>query len=191
MFDPVQLTGFFIALCFVAFIVFWIVTGLSTKRTVRRRGWWRVSFALITLAFILARIGLFRVHWVSGFLWHTTLFTGLMADAIALAGLAVLLWARVNLGGNWSADVALKEGHELVTSGPYRFVRHPIYSGLLLMALGWAVWRGRYSGFWGLAVLLLLFWIKAREEEKLMIQHFGDAYRSYKTRVKAIIPYVV
>jgi protein-S-isoprenylcysteine O-methyltransferase Ste14 len=191
MLTPVDLTGYFIGLCFVIFVAFWTATAFSTKRTVQRRGWWRVSFLVITLGFFLARMGLLGVHWVNGFLWHRTLFTGVVADAIVLAGLAVMLWARVILGRNWSADVALKEGHELVTSGPYRWVRHPIYSGLLLMALGWAVWRGRYSGFWGLAVLLLLFWIKARAEEQLMIQHFGDAYRSYKARVKALIPYVV
>ena len=188
---PVDLTGYFIGLCFLIFVVFWIVTAFSTKRTVQRRGWWRVSFLVIMLGFFLARLGLLRVHWVNGFLWRRTLFTGIVADVIALAGLVIMLWARVILGRNWSADVALKEGHELVTSGPYRWVRHPIYSGLLLMALGWAVWRGRYSGFWGLAVLLPLFWIKARAEEQLMIQHFGDAYRSYKARVKALIPYVI
>ena len=191
MLDPVDLTGYFIGLCFAIFVVFWAVTAFSTKRTVQRRGWWRVSFLVILLGYFLLRMGLLHVHWVNGLVWHRTLFIGFVADAIALVGLAVMLWARVTLGRNWSADVALKEGHELVTTGPYRWVRHPIYSGLLLMALGWAVWRGRYSGFWGLAVLLLLFSIKARAEEQLMIQNFGDAYRSYKARVKALVPYVV
>lgn len=191
MLTPVDLTGYFIDLCFAIFAVFWFVTAFSTKRTVQRRGWWRVSFLVIILGYFLVRMGLLNVEWVNGLLWHRTLVSGIVADAIALAGLVVMLWARVVLGRNWSADVALKEGHELVTSGPYQWVRHPIYSGLLLMALGVAVWRGRYSGFWGLAVLLLLFWIKARAEEQLMIQTFGDAYRSYKARVKGLIPYVV
>lgn len=191
MVNLIDLTGYFIGLCFAIFVVFWFATAFSTKRTVQRRGWWRVSFLVIMLGFFLMRLGLLRFHWVNGFLWRRTLFTGIVADVIALAGLVIMLWARVILGRNWSADVALKEGHELVTSGPYRWVRHPIYSGLLLMALGWAVWRGRYTGFWGLAVLLPLFWIKARAEEQLMTQHFGDAYRSYKARVKALIPYVI
>ena len=60
-----------------------------------------------------------------------------------------------------------------------------------LVLLGWAVWRGRSGGFWGLAVLVLLFWFKARAEEKLMIDHFGDAYRNYRARVKALVPYIV
>jgi protein-S-isoprenylcysteine O-methyltransferase Ste14 len=70
-------------------------------------------------------------------------------------------------------------------------VRHPIYSGLFLLLLGSAVWRGRTGGLWGAAVILLLLWLKARAEEQLMIDHFGDAYRSYKASVKALIPYVV
>ena len=187
----IDLTGWFIGLCFAVFALFWIATAFSTKRTVRRRGWWRVSFAVILFAWFAVRVGLTGVPWFNGLAWERTLGIGLVADAIAFAGLAVMLWARVVLGRNWSADVALKEGHELVTSGPYRFVRHPIYTGLLLMALGYAVWRGRYSGFWGLLVLTVLFWIKARSEESLMIETFGDAYLQYKKRVKAIIPFLV
>jgi protein-S-isoprenylcysteine O-methyltransferase Ste14 len=185
----VDLTGDFIGLCFLVFAVFWMVTAFSTKRTVRSRGWWRVSFAVIFLGYVVIRYGLLRS--LDGLLWPHTLTIGLFADALALAGLVVMLWARVTLGRNWSAGVVLKEDHALVTSGPYRFVRHPIYSGLMLLALGWAVWRGRVGGFWGLALLVVLFWVKARSEEALMIEHFGDAYVQYKTRVKALIPYVV
>src|SRR5437899_12777801 len=109
MLTPIDLTGYFIGLCFVIFFVFWIVTAFSAKRAVQRRGWWRVSFAVILFGYFLVRMGLLRAHWVNGFLWHRTLFTGVVADAIVLAGLAVMLWARVILGRNWSADVAFKE----------------------------------------------------------------------------------
>jgi protein-S-isoprenylcysteine O-methyltransferase Ste14 len=185
----VDLTGYFIGLCFVIFAVFWMATAFSTKRTVRSRGWWRVSFAVILLGYFFVRFGILRPS-LDPFLLPHTLPIGLLADALALAGLIVMLWARVTLGRNWSAGVVLKEGHDLVTSGPYRFVRHPIYSGLLLLAFGWAIWRGRLSGFLGLVVWIVLFWIKARSEEALMIEHFGDAYLRYKERVKALIPYI-
>lgn len=185
-----DLTGYFIGLCFLVFAVFWMVTAFSTKRTVRSRRWWRVSFSVILLGYFVVRFGFLRSAWMNDLLWPRTLTIGLFADALALSGLLVMLWARVTIGRNWSAGVVLKEGHDLVTNGPYRFVRHPIYSGLLLLALGWAVWRGRASGFLGLAVMIVLFWIKARDEEALMIEHFGDAYRRYKERVKALIPYV-
>jgi protein-S-isoprenylcysteine O-methyltransferase Ste14 len=189
--NPIDLTGYFIGLCFAIFFVFWVAMSFTTKRTVERRGRWTGPFLVIALGYVFVRVGFLHGPWMNRLLWQRTLLTGLLGDAMALAGLAVMLWARVTLGRNWSGGVVLKEDHELVTSGPYRFVRHPIYSGLLLLLLGWAVWRGRTVGFVGLAVLLVLFWIKARAEEQLMIQHFGDAYRSYKARVKALIPYVV
>ena len=191
MLTTIDLTGFFIGFCFLVFAGFWMVTAFSTKRTVRSRGWWRVTFFAILAGYFAARLGFMNAPWMRGVLWPRTLATGLLADALALAGLVVMLWARVTIGRNWSAGVVLKEQHELVTRGPYRWVRHPIYSGLLLMALGLAIWRGQYSGFWGLLVFVILFWIKARAEERLMIEHFGDAYRDYRRRVKALIPYLV
>jgi len=191
MITAVDLTGAFIGLCLLVFAVFWIATAFATKRTVRRMGRWRLVFFVILVGYFAVRLRFLHAAWMNGVVWQRTLATGLAADAIALAGLAVMLWARVVLGRNWSADVTLKEGHELITGGPYRWVRHPIYSGLLLLALGWAVWRGQWSGFWGLAVLVVLLLIKARSEEQLMIQHFGDAYLGYKARVKALVPYVV
>jgi protein-S-isoprenylcysteine O-methyltransferase Ste14 len=184
-------TGGFIVLCFFVFVVFWIVTAFSTKRTVQRSGWWRPLSVAVVVVVLLARLAARDTPWVTGVLWRHTLWSGLTGDLLALAGLVVMLWARTTLGRNWSAGVVLKEDQELVTRGPYRFVRHPIYSGLLLMFLGWAVWRGRYSGFWGWGIALLLFWIKAIAEERLMTQHFGDAYRHYKARVKALVPYVL
>jgi protein-S-isoprenylcysteine O-methyltransferase Ste14 len=190
MFDPIDLTGYFIGLCFAIFLVFWAVTAFTTKRTVERRGRWMGPFLVIGLFYYSLRMGLLPGAWFNGLLWPRTLLTGLVGDAMALAGLAVMLWARVTLGGNWSGGVVLKQDHELITRGPYRFVRHPIYSGLLLLVLGWAVWRGRGGGFAGFAIMLVLFWVKSRAEERLMIDHFGDAYRGYKARVKALIPYV-
>jgi protein-S-isoprenylcysteine O-methyltransferase Ste14 len=102
-----------------------------------------------------------------------------------------MLWARFTLGRNWSADVVLKQDHELIVRGPYRYVRHPIYSGGLLMMMGWAVWSGHFVSWISLVVVLVILWLKASAEEKLMTEHFGSAYREYKKRVKALIPYVV
>ncbi len=189
--DATDLAGDFIALCFAIFIVFWAVAAFTTKRTVERRGRWTGPFLLILLGYMIVRVGFVHSPWLNALLWRRTLLTGLVGDALALAGLAVMLWARVTLGGNWSGGVVLKEEHELVTRGPYQFVRHPIYSGLLLLTLGWAVWRARTVGFVALGATLLLFWTKSSAEERLMIEHFGDAYVRYKARVKALIPYIV
>jgi protein-S-isoprenylcysteine O-methyltransferase Ste14 len=92
---------------------------------------------------------------------------------------------------NWSGNVTFKEGHELIQSGPYRYVRHPIYSALLLMGLGSALYYAQAFGFALLGFALVVFAAKMRLEEKLMTEHFGDQYVDYRRRVKALIPFIV
>ena len=103
---------------------------------------------------------------------------------------ATALWARATLGTNWSGTVTFKQDHDLITSGPYAFVRHPIYTGMLLMLLGTAIINGHAIGFGVLAFVTLSLWLKAREEEKMMIKHFPDAYPAYKARVRALVPFL-
>ena len=115
----------------------------------------------------------------------------LVGVAICECGLVVTLWARRTLSDNWSFNVVLKQGHELVKSGPYRFVRHPIYAGILLICLGTAVEAARVRGWLGLPFLWLGFWIKLRQEERLMRRHFPDQYPAYEKQVKALVPFVI
>ena len=96
-----------------------------------------------------------------------------------LAGTALAIWARLTLGRNWSAEVTFKEDHELIESGPYALVRHPIYSGLLLMALGTVIHDGRALGVGLFAALCAALWWKARQEEQIIGRHFPEAYRDY------------
>jgi len=185
-------TGLFIGLCFGVFALFWIVTAFSTKRTVQRSGRWFLPYVLLSLAVVmLIRAGRGHLDWLAHELWPHSLVAGLIADLVTLAGLLFTLWARVTLGRNWSGFVVLKEDHELITAGPYRYVRHPIYSGLLLMFVGWGIWGGHVRDFVGPLLVLVLLWVKARAEEQLMIEHFGDRYREYRARVKALVPYVL
>ena len=114
-----------------------------------------------------------------------------MAVVLCALGLLVAIWARRTLAGNWSSDVTFKQGHELVKAGPYRFVRHPIYTGLLLMCLGSALDIGRLRGWLGLVLVFVGFWIKLKQEETLMLQHFPDDYPAYRKQVKALVPFVV
>jgi protein-S-isoprenylcysteine O-methyltransferase Ste14 len=123
-------------------------------------------------------------------LWSHDLTSGLIADVVTFLGLLLTLWARVVLGGNWSSGVAFKEQHELIERGPYAYVRHPIYSGVLVMFLGIAIFRGIISGFILLAIVFVGLWLKAVQEEKLLTRHFGETYLQYKGRVKALVPFV-
>jgi protein-S-isoprenylcysteine O-methyltransferase Ste14 len=176
--------------CWIVFIVTWAVAALFVKRTVERsRSWGRpVIVLMVTLSFWVGR----RPHIVGTLrLWTPTLSTEWLAAVVVLLGLAVTLWARAALGSNWSGSVTFKQDHELIERGPYRFVRHPIYSGLLLMALGTAMLRAWISEFVFCAVLLLAFWLKLRAEERLLTRHFPEAYARYRARVRALIPFVL
>ncbi len=107
---------------------------------------------------------------------------------VTLAGLLFSVWARLHLGTNWSGAVTIKVGHELVRTGPYRFVRHPIYSGIVLATLGTAVCLGELRGFLGAAIVFLGFTYKSRLEEGFMTQTFGAAYDDYRRHTGGIIP---
>jgi protein-S-isoprenylcysteine O-methyltransferase Ste14 len=109
---------------------------------------------------------------------------------VALVGFAFSIWARRYLGSNWSQEVTVKQDHELITSGPYAVVRHPIYTGLLLAFLGTAMSRGEWCGLIGLALLLIALWRKLRLEEHWMRTEFGDSYQNYCRRVRSLIPFV-
>ena len=114
-----------------------------------------------------------------------------MGGVLCIAGLVFCVWARASLGRNWSGIITLKEGHEFIERGPYRLVRHPIYTGLLAMFLATAIAYGHLGGIVAVMLACASFWIKLGEEEKLMRQQFPDQYRSYEQRVKRIIPFVL
>ncbi len=108
--------------------------------------------------------------------------------AMTLSGFLFTVWARVHLGRNWSGIVTVKDEHELVTSGPYRLVRHPIYTGLLLAFLGSALALGEWRGVLALVIAWAALWRKLRIEERWMRERFGDAYDRYAEDVPALLP---
>jgi protein-S-isoprenylcysteine O-methyltransferase len=110
--------------------------------------------------------------------------------ALTVAGIAVAIWARFLLGQNWSAMVTVKRDHRLVRSGPYRLVRHPIYSGLLLALLGTAIYQRQVRGLLAVALALAAWKIKSLQEESFMLEQFGGEYARYRKEVKGLIPFV-
>ncbi len=119
-----------------------------------------------------------------------TIWSAALGAALTFAGLAFSIWARFVIADNWSSDVQLKRDHELIVKGPYRWVRHPIYTGLLLAFLGsaWAV--GEWRGMLAVAIVASSFWRKLKLEEAIMRRQFGEAYARYAARVPALIPFV-
>jgi protein-S-isoprenylcysteine O-methyltransferase Ste14 len=178
--DPV------ITLCWAVFVVVWAVSAFFVKRTVERP--LRSARLLSLLAVIWVFEVVLRTAGLQQTLWSQTAAVGVLADLLTVAGLAVALWARAVLGRNWSGRIAFKEDHELIQHGPYAYVRHPIYSGLLLMGLGTAVESGRLASFVLLGAAAVMLAVKAHFEERLMTSHFPEAYPQYRRRVKALIP---
>ena len=111
--------------------------------------------------------------------------------AVLFTGLAFTVWARIWLGRNWSGTVTLKEGHELICSGPYRFVRHPIYTGLLVAFAGSAIARSEWRGLVALAIAFVALWRKLKLEERWLGETFGEAYARYRAEVPALIPFLL
>jgi protein-S-isoprenylcysteine O-methyltransferase Ste14 len=118
-------------------------------------------------------------------IWSATL-----GAALTFAGLAFCIWARFTIAGNWSSYVEFKRGHELIVEGPYRWVRHPIYTGLLVAFAGtaWAV--GEWRGVLAVAIVAASFWRKLKLEEVIMRREFGEVYDRYAARTPALIPFV-
>lgn len=180
----------------MVFAVYWVVSASKVKRTVERQAnwWWRVPLlAAMVIVYVLAKYGgtlsgyVVTVLWPSG---YTKLTVGIISDIIAMSGLAVAIWSRITLSGNWDSGATIKEDHELIKRGPYSSVRHPIYSGILLMFLGTMIWYGRVAGLIFFVGCFIGYWMKAVNEEVLIMQHFPNEYPEYKKRVKALIPFV-
>ena len=182
--------GKFVAICWVCIVVLWLFSALSVKRTKERQPLLGrlIYIGLMVVAAVLLNGALPKTY-LTRVLIPQTLGTGILADAIVLAGFVIAVWARVVLGGNWSSLVTVKENHELIERGPYRLVRHPIYSGLLLMILGTAVLAGQTGGFVALLICFFGFWLKLRQEQALLTRHL-PGYSAYMARTKALVPFV-
>ncbi|MGD0116042.1 MAG: isoprenylcysteine carboxylmethyltransferase family protein [Dehalococcoidia bacterium] len=185
-----RFAGGFIIACYVAFYSYLIVAAFRQKRTLERVRYPRLPLLLLALIVMLVIGRVFPGVAFGHFFDHKSAWRAALADILVFAGFAVAVWARTVLGGNWSSRTVFKEGHELIERGPYRYVRHPLYSGMLLMLIGLAVWIANVWVLVILAICVLGILTRAHQEEALLTRHFPIAYREYKRRTKALIPFV-
>ena len=176
----------------IAWAVYWFIAARTAKTDRRQESALSRAGHIVPLG-----IGawLLWTPTMGGFLgerflpWSAATF---YAGVVVLAfGLGFAIWARRVLGRNWSGIVTVKQDHELVRTGPYRWVRHPIYTGLLIAFAGTAISRGEWRGVLAFAIVFAALWRKLRLEERWMIETFGDAYLRYRGEVKALIPFVL
>jgi protein-S-isoprenylcysteine O-methyltransferase Ste14 len=173
------------SLGWAAFWIYWLVAAFSMKRG--RPAWGkgiRIRIPLLVVVFILLRAGAFRNDRLNTNSWRAGI--GLVLFAI---GLAFAIWARLHIGRNWGTPMSQKTEPELVTSGPYHFVRHPIYSGILVAGFGTGV---SLDWTWLIPVALAgaYFVYSATVEERYLTQEFPDTYPEYRRSTKMLIPFI-
>jgi len=181
-----------IRMLWTIFVIYWIVSAFGNKRAKTRRPLGeRIAFILIfILTYSALESGAHRLHIP---LLPVTLVTQVAGIILCGAGLAFAIWARRILGRNWSGFVVIKEDHELIQTGPYSYVRHPIYTGLIVGIAGTVLALGpTVAGLCIILFWLVAFYIKARREESILTQEFGDKYTKYKQQVRAaLIPSIL
>lgn len=173
-----------IGVAWIVFWIYWLVSATTSKESVS--GGWRTRLTGVSAVGVFLIAGVFRGH-------------GLAVDNVVLAvvgtllfvcGIAIAVWARLHLGRNWGMPMTQRAEPELVTSGPYRLVRHPIYSGLLTALLGTAL----VDSLFGLIIVALLaayFYYSGTVEERNLVATFPTAYPEYKSRTKMLIPFLL
>ena len=179
-----------LAVLWLAWLAYWVFAARDVKPVRRREPWASrlLTVALtIPVALLTAAPGQW-LPWLSARFLPDTMIVDWAGLLMVTAGLALAVWARTHLGRNWSGTVTVKEDHELVRSGPYAIVRHPIYTGLLLAMLGTAIILGEWRGLSALCFLSAAFLLKLRREERFMAESFPDTYPGYRAQVPALVP---
>jgi protein-S-isoprenylcysteine O-methyltransferase Ste14 len=171
------------------FGLYWIVSAFKLKKTKRRESWsQRFRYVLPLLAAFSLLRPWAHYGWLGARFVPLSNAAAWIAVVLTAAGVAIAFWARWHLGANWSGVVTLKEGHELIRSGPYRNIRHPIYTGILLALLGTAVAVGEVRGLLAVAIAWLSFYTKARREESFLTQEFGPSFAEHTKRTGMFLP---
>jgi protein-S-isoprenylcysteine O-methyltransferase Ste14 len=172
------------------FAGYWVITWFGVKPVkAREKSWDRlVTVVVVVIAYELLfarglRLGPLNERFVPNEAWIA--WCGI---ALTWMGTVIAIWARYCLGGNWSARVTLKEGHQLIHSGPYQFVRHPIYTGMLLGTMGAALVVGEWRGVLAVVLLLAAHSRKALREEGILTREFGEEYAAYRRSTGFLFP---
>jgi protein-S-isoprenylcysteine O-methyltransferase Ste14 len=173
-----------IGCAWIVFWIYWLASASSSKESVR--GGWRTRLTGVSTVGVFLIAGVLR----NGSLAVHSLILESIGALLFACGIALAVWARLHLGRNWGMPMSQRAEPELVTSGPYRFVRHPIYTGLLTAMLGTAL-VNNLLGLIVVAVLVAYFYYSGTVEERNLTATFPQAYPEYKSRTKMLIPFLL
>ena len=178
------------SLCWVVFFIAWLIFALKQKKLKSKEAQAeRFKYMLPT---VVGYFLLFSPNAEYG--WLGTRFVPRSAAvsaaglALTVAGIAFAIWARWHLGTNWSAAVTIRENHELIGTGPYRSIRHPIYTGMFLATIGTALALGQVRGLISLLIIVAAFYTKARKEETWLAREFGPAFEEHARHRGMFLP---
>lgn len=176
-------------------ITYWLISSFGVKKPVSEENRFK-RFVYYWLPLLVAVLLLGPGEWFGdslireNFVPHTNL-VGTIGLVFCVLGTFIACWSRYLLGKNWSLSVQKKEDHELIQSGLYKTVRHPIYTGLLLLFFGNTIIVGDYRGIIAMIIVFFAFWFKLLKEEKAMEETFGRQYALYKEKTFYLIPFVL
>ena len=172
------------------FALYWFIASRTTAKTKAKES--LLSSLPRNAVLALGAVFLFG-KWLSGGLLGRRFVPALPSiwaagALLTIAGLALAFWARYHLGRYWSGQITLKEGHTLVCTGPYKYLRHPIYSGLLLAVMGTGLTIGLYRALLGVLLVALGLWWKARQEDAWLAAAFGEQFEQQRRRTGRLLP---
>jgi protein-S-isoprenylcysteine O-methyltransferase Ste14 len=182
----------FFPVVWIAFIVYWRIKAADTKSTQRREPAALGILRALTFLIVIGLLSTTRIPLPALYrqLWPSGIWPFCVGAATTVVGLLFAVWARHHLASNWSSSVNIKQGHELITTGPYAMVRHPIYTGILTGFLGTAIALSQVRGVIGFVLIFIVFWAKLSKEEEWMLSQFGETYTSYAHQTAALVPFL-
>lgn len=174
----------------VVFIVYWLIGALKTQATRTQESF--SSRYLVLLIELVGYVLVFRRSAGIGFLGTRfiprTLLGAVTGTALTWMGIGLAIWARYHLAEYWSSRVTIKEDHQLIRTGPYSHLRHPIYSGLILATIGSALVIGQWRCVFGVCLVVAGYCLKAKTEETMLTQQFGEAFHEHQKHTGFLIP---
>jgi protein-S-isoprenylcysteine O-methyltransferase Ste14 len=174
----------------ITFLTYWIIKASKTRETQRKESF--ASRYLVMFLMIAGYVFIFsfkaRIGVLGGRFVPDTPSVVIFGIVMTWLGVGLAVWARYHLAENWSSRVTIKQGHELIRTGPYARLRHPIYSGLLLATLGSAVAIGEWRCVVGVCLVLAAYCIKAKREETMLTGQFGEAFQDHRKHTGFLLP---
>lgn len=176
----------------IMWAIFWGYWGLAASNAQKTARAESTAARLLHLALVLVAFSLVSFVQIGPLRWRIwPAQTNIIQLGVLLTfvGLGFAVWARLHLGTNWSGTITIKTDHQLIRSGPYALVRHPIYTGVLLAMAGTTIAVGEIRGVIAIALLVAAYAHKLQMEETWLVQQFGTAYQQYQHEVRALIPF--